>query len=513
MRKSQQTSGLQRHKRRRTNERTNERRGGHVCPPNGKDAMRKSQHTSGLQRHKRRRTNEQREGHDCPPATSNGSTRPDLLSASQAAESLGVSTRTFRRYVTEGKITPHSKTPGGGHLRFQRRDLEAFQAPAQPSPVLQMKRERVNELNTELQLQKAQMALHELEDEQRERAERDEAETQRAQQDADAAAVRRERELRQARAAARAKQARHDWEAEWVRDMLKTLPRDLPPQLKLDVIEVLRQNLSQLYETHAGNAEDVVYTVLRAAVDEVLAPWVHSKAVARAAAEAVKTLPIGATSSTWGQLSEWERRAREEAIAAIADLPDGATFEQLVDAARTAGRQVAQAFDHQETAEAVIAETTWSLPRRLAFSNPQSSAQAALAVRAAIAELPIGASRAELEAARDATLAPFAAADAQARTEHEARLESARRQAEAQQTIARREAEAKNHLERVLTFLWELQADPNGVDFGAGKLYQYSKQIAEEIKPALLEDLPLDFLAGRRRVEELVEAWVASHCS
>jgi Skp family chaperone for outer membrane proteins len=477
--------------------------------------MRKSQQTSGFQRQKHRRTNERPGGHVCPPATSNGSAQPDLLSASQGAEFLGVSARSFRRYVTEGKITPHSKTPGGGHWRFLRRDLETFKAPAQASPVLRQKRERVEELSLELQEKKAELALQKLQDEEAEI----QAQKEQAQQDAAASEARKEREVRQARAAARAQQARQDWEAEWVRNMLKTLPRDLPAQFRLDAIEILRQNLSELYDNHAGNAEDVVFTVLRAAVDEVLAPWIHSKAVARAAAEAIRELPTGATSSTWGQFSEWERRAREEALGAIADLPDGATFEQLVDAARTAGRQIAQAYNHQETADSVIAQTTWSLPRRLAFSTPQSRAQAAEAVRAAIAELPIGASRAEFEEACDAAVAPFAEADAGTRTEHEAQqasarrqIESARCQTEAQQAIARRETEAANHLQRVHTFLEEIQADPNGVDF-EGKLYQYAKQIVEEIKPDLLEDLPLDFRAGRRRVEELVNEWVASHCS
>jgi hypothetical protein len=469
----------------------------------------KSQQRSGLQRPSHQRKTERKTERKTVAAA-------DLLSASEAANILGVSTRAFRNYVARRAITPHSKTPGG-HWRFLRRDLETFQAPAQASPVLRHKRERVEELNLDLQEQKAELALQKLQDEQLEREAEIRAEEEQAQQDANAAEVRREREVRQARAAARAKQARQDWEAEWIRNMSKSLPRDVPAQLRLDAIEVLRQNLSELYDTSAGHAEDVVFTVLRAAVDEVLAPWIHSKAVARAAAEAIKELPIGATSSTWGQFSEWERRAREEALAAIADLPDCATFEQLVDAARTAGRQVAREYDHQERADGVIAATTWSLPGRLAFSSPQSRAQATQAVRAAIAEVPIGASRAELEAARDAALAPFAAADAQARMARR-QVEAQRREVEAQQqqasaAIARRETEAKKHLERVFTFLSELQADPNGVDFGAGKLYQYAKQISEEIKPDLLEDLPLDFLAGRRRVEELVNEWVASHCS
>ncbi len=447
----------------------------------------KPQQRSGLQRPRHQRKTERKTERKTVASD-------DLLSASEAATILGVSTRAFRNYVAQRTITPHSKTPGG-HLRFRH------------------KRERVEELNLEFQEKKAELALQQLEDEQLERDAQIQAQEEQAQQDADAAEERRGREIRQARAAVRAKQARQDWEAEWLREMLKSLPRDLPAQLRLEVIQVLQQNLPKLYDNHAGHAEDVVFTLLRAQGDEVMAPWIHSRAVARAAEEAIKELPIGATSSTWNEVSEWERRAREEALAAIADLPDGATVGQLEDAARAAGRQVALAYNHQETADTVIADLTWSLPGRLAFSSPQARAQATQAVRAAIAEVPIGASRAELEEARDAALAPFAAADAQTRTEREAQHANVRRQVEAQQAIATREAEAKKHLERVFYFLAELQADPNGVDFGEGKLYQYAKQIAEEIKPELLEDLPLDFLAGRHRVEELVNEWVASHCS
>jgi hypothetical protein len=479
------------------------------------NVMRESQQTSGLQRKKHKRPNE-RPNAAKRTVPSLSAAQLDLLSASQARQILGVSARAFRRHVTNGKLTPHSKTPGG-HWRFLRQDLEIFRAPAQASSVLEIKRERVAELNLSVQETKAQLALRELQDQERRRAEREEEESQAkeeqaisAQQEAEAAATRRERERAQVRAAARAAQAREDWKAEWIRDMLMTLPRDIPPELRLEIIEILQHRLSELYETSAGHAEDVVDAILRDVVERELAPWRHGKEVARAAAAALDELPLSAKSSAWGKFSDWERHAREEALAAIAALPDGATIDQMEDAARIAGRRAAQAYSHQERVAAVIADITWSLPRLLAFSNPQARAKAAQAMASAVGELAIGASDAEFNEVRDAALAPFAAADAQARREDEVQRANARHELEAQQAKARIEVEVKKHLERVFSFLSELDADPEGWDF-EGKLAQYSRQIAEDITPDLIEDLPLDFFGGRRRVEELVQEWLASH--
>jgi hypothetical protein len=389
-----------------------------------------------------------------------------LLSASQARQVLGVSARAFRNHVAQRKITPAAKTPGG-HWRFRRQDLETFQAPAQPSPLLRNKRERVEELNAELQLKKAQIALRELTDEERHRTEREEAESQAqeeqarmVQREAAADAARRERERARDRAAARAEQMRQDWEAEWVREMLRTLPRDLPPQLRLEIVDVLRQELSELYESHAGNAEDIVGTVLRAAVQQTVHPWKRSQDVTKAAAAALEELNLFAKAS-FGAPSEWELRAREEALASIAALPETATFEQMGAAARSAGRHVNRAF--------LAAE----------------------------------------EVARQA----------QERIRRNAQVEATRRERELEQARAADRAEqeaqqaSRKHLERVFSYLTELQADPDGFDFGnVAELYQCSKQIAVDIAPDLRAELPLDFLAGRRRVEELVDEWLASHC-
>jgi len=342
-------------------------------------------------------------------------------------------------------------TPGG-HRRVALADIEAIQngdADAKrssaghfPSPSLQQKKERIEELHLTIQEKKARMALQELGDEERQKAEAEDAvrqaeeqEARRVRRDMEAERLRRDRERENANAEARAAQARQEWQAEWLRIMLRELPQDVPPEFKLEVAEVVRQQLSRLFETSGGHAEDLVEATLRVAVEKTLRPWKRTKDQARAAEEAVNQLPLFAK-GIWGQPSEWELRAREQAISAIMGLPETATPEQMRIAARAAGMGVAQEYEHHEA--------------------------------------------------------------------------HARAQRKAEQARARLDAEAEMHLSRVLPYLAELEADPEGWDF-EGERYEYFKRIKQEIRANLASELPLDFMAGRRRVEELVDDWLADH--
>ncbi len=365
-------------------------------------------------------------------------------------------------------------------------------------------RERIEELNLTLQEKKARMALQELEDQEQARAEEQEAARQAQEQEArrehlerDMERARRDRDRAHAQAEASAAQARQEWEAEWVRNMLDELPRDVPSELRVEVVDAVRQELSRLYEM-SGHAEDIVEATLRVTVEKALRPWNRSKEADKAAEEAGKQLPPF-SKSWYGQPSEWEIRAKEQALSAIAALPETATFAQMRAAARAAGQQVAQEYDHKEKLASATAEARRSLAGRLPFSDSRARARAEEAVRTALNRLPVGVSSWDFDATRDEALAPFVAAEAQARAEQESR-----------QARARLEAEAERHLYRVYSYLSELQADPDGWDFD-GKLYEYSKEIEAAIKPELIEELPLGSTAGRQRVEELVDEWLAAH--
>jgi excisionase family DNA binding protein len=431
----------------------------------------------------------------------------------EAARLLGVDARTVRRMCAERRLK--SFVTPGGHRRVALADIEAIRNGNTdlkrssfghvPSPTLQQKKERLEELNLTIQEKKAKIALQQLEDEERDRAEHEEVErraqeqeARRIRQDGEIEKSLRKRERKQARSEARAAQARHEWEAQWLRDMLRELPRDVPSELRLKVAEVFRQELSDLYQTSADHAEDLVYATLRAAGEMTLSPWRRRNQMEKAANDALNELPLFARGS-WGQASEWERRLREQALAVISALPDTAMFEQMSAAARTVGQEVAGEYEHEERCASAMADARRSLNGMLPFTSSQTRVKAEEAVRAAFAGLSVGASSAEFDSARDAAMEPFSASAAQGRAEHEAR-----------QARARLEAEAEKHLDRVFYYLADLQADPDGWDF-EGKLYQYSKQITQEIKLDLIEELPLDFLAGRRRVEQLVDKWLAAH--
>jgi excisionase family DNA binding protein len=413
----------------------------------------KQNRTRGSQTNRRTtRTNTRQavQSHAANHAANRTVTQEIAVPVAEAARLLGVDARTVRRMCAEGRL--QSFVTPGGHRRVALGDIEAiqngdadlkrFSAGHFPSPTVQQKKEHIEELHLTIQERKARMALQELEDQERQRTEQEEGERRAEEQEArrmrreiDAERTRRDRERENADAEARAAQARREWEADWVRSMLRQLPPDVPAELKLEVAEIVREQLSYLCEMSGGHAEDIVEATLRVAADKALRPWRRSKEVSRAADEALNQLPLFAK-GIWGQLSEWDLRAREQALCAIMALPEMATPEQMTAAARAAGTRVAQEYEHKE---------------------------------------------------------------ARAKAEREA-----------EQSRARLDAEAEMHLIRVFSYLSELEADPNGWDF-EGKRYEYSKRIKQEIKPDLIESLPLDFIAGRQRVDELVDDWLAAH--
>jgi|1186.fasta_scaffold1009793_3 excisionase family DNA binding protein len=49
--------------------------------------------------------------------------RPKMLTTKEAAEVMGISHRTLQRYVTEGKVRPSYRLPGG-QMRWDIEDLK-----------------------------------------------------------------------------------------------------------------------------------------------------------------------------------------------------------------------------------------------------------------------------------------------------------------------------------------------------------------------------------------------------
>jgi excisionase family DNA binding protein len=106
----------------------------------------------------------------------------ESYSASEAAALLGISIPTLKRMVAEGRLESF-RTPGG-HLRIsgdsvaavRERRPERLKPVRDPSPVLQNRRERLEELTLEAQEMRARRGLARLQREEREEVEQQEAE-------------------------------------------------------------------------------------------------------------------------------------------------------------------------------------------------------------------------------------------------------------------------------------------------------------------------------------------------
>jgi excisionase family DNA binding protein len=443
----------------------------------------------------------------------------EMISSAQAARRLGVDVRTIRRYIEQGKLRA-SRTPGN-HVRILLADVEAKIHPNVSNPTaatvsnfLQTKKQQVEELNLDLQAEKAKAALRELRQESESASRREEEAEQSAQQqqrdedrrrrsEAVADAERRRQDRTDAQARSRAEAARRDWEDEKLHVALGSLPHGVPEEIILDVTEAVQEKLQTLSEYDEALVDRVVSVIAR----QICRPYMRRTEIDRAAAEALLELPMLARSYL-GRPTEWQLRARELAAGAVSKLPDGATFEEMSCVARVIGKQVAEEYAHSEKSTWRLNGVRSSLAGLLAYSSNPERAKAEQAVRSAFSQLRVGANDFEFNAARDEALAPFLRAEADAKTAQEAAAAKSRVAREAEEAKRKIERDADLHLYRVSSYLVELEADQDGWDF-EGKRYELSEKIKRAIRESLIQELPLSPIAAQERVEELVDEWLA----
>ena len=389
----------------------------------------------------------------------------------------------------------------GGQPRIPRAAVDAIlqgtarpsatSAPAASSP-LAAKKASVEELQLDIAEEKAQTTLQQIRDEkqetkrrQEEQAQAKEDEQRRIREDDRRERQQRRREQEREQAAA---QARRDFEDEKLGLAFSVLPQGLPEDVILDVRSAVREKLQDLYQI----SDDVVDPIVIAIARKACRPFIRSKEAERATANSLAELSFLARSYGGSPLTEWEQRALDLAMAAIDRLPETANFQEMDRTARAAGKHVAREYENSYSLKRL-------LPGLLRYSSPEKRTEAEEAVQDAFRRLSIGASDATFNAARDAALAPFVAAEAEAKTTHEAAAAK-----------SRIEGQADLYLFRVSPYLEELERSADGWDF-EGERSKYAERIRREIRPTLIQDLPLDLIAGYKRVEELVDAWLTAH--
>ena len=349
-------------------------------------------------------------------------------------------------------------------------------------------RERVEQKRGEIEEMRVNRDLRQLRDqEQQEKAERRAAtvaERQAQAEQREQMKLRRQQirleEARQAEAreqAAREAEARGrrwQWEIGWLDCALKLLPSDVPHSLELDVHQAVSELLPRL---DAHQPEHLNKRLIQAAIDKALQPWHRKKEIEKIIEEGRRQLPIGVRS--WGSTpTEWEVRVMRAAADAIAQLGNDAPLAEIRAAVVSARNTVCVEYqawkaaeDHRRSCEDMV---RW-------VADGEDAREA---VRQALEKIPIGTTRAKMESARDAALAPFRAAKKAA-------------------------LDADLYLLRVSGYIEELGNEETG-GWDLGDWFERQKLIAKlksKIRPVLIQRL-LKEIMNLDEAREFVEEWV-----
>lgn len=408
-------------------------------------------------------------------------------SLTDAAAVLGVSVPTVRALVARGQLASF-RTPGG-HLRIPSESVASYREgrPNRTNPAnitsmaLQGRRENLEGLRLETEELRVRRDLRKVQEEEQEVENRRKAEAQ-------ATALRRKEERERRRAetmreadARRQKAAeaeeirrRRDWEISWTDFAFRLLPKDVPQSLELDVHHTVADALSRF---DPDQPEQIIERMVRAAIDKALQPWQKRIEIEKIIEEARNLLPVQVRS--WSRTpSEWEARAMRAAADAVAQLGDEAPLAKIRAAAVEAGNQVRAEYegwkagdDHRQSCEQMV---------KWVFEGDDARE----AVRQALENLPVGATRAKMENARDIALGPFRAA-----------------------TKAAKDAElylkhVANHIEKLgneETGEWEL-----GDWFERHRL---AEKLTAKLRPVLVQKLTKEML-DMHEAHKFIEEWI-----
>jgi hypothetical protein len=278
----------------------------------------------------------------------------------------------------------------------------------------------------------------------------------------------------QAAREAEALHCRREWEARWLDYSLRVVPDDVPHDLELDVHQSVVELLPKL---DAHQPEQLIQRLIRAAIDKALHPWHRRKEIQKIIEQARERLP--ACVKGWSSTpTEWEVRAMRAAGDAIAQLGDEAPHAEIRVAAVEAGNKVRAEYeawkageDHHQACEQMV---QW------VFEGDDARE----AVRQALEKLSVGATRAKMENAHDAALAPFRAA-------------------------ARAAADTDRYLQHVANHIEELGNEETG-EWDLGDFFERHRlqaRLRAKLRPLLIQKL-LEEALDVDEAHKFIEEWL-----
>jgi excisionase family DNA binding protein len=346
---------------------------------------------------------------------------PDSLSAAEAAARLGVSIPTVKRDVAEGRLEGF-RTPGG-HLRILAESVEAVrqQRPAarplrDVSPALQNRRDRLEELNMDIQEHRTRRELAKLRAEDQEEADRCRAEAEArereaAQRQAEIELERERLKFEKAQERTRQQQAEAEqWEKEraarelaafhcgWQEKASEALYayqyRWLSPTQRKEIIEALEAEIEERQPMDEPRMPAIIARTLEALIEPLRAERDAQERRQRLTDEALRSVPYGATEAEKVRASA----AIREALGRFDNLGD---LKALRVATEEAVQPICQAVERRLLDERVLFWATVQLPYGWTDAD---KAQLRRECAEILAELPKDITEAEAKQALDTTI-------------------------------------------------------------------------------------------------------------
>jgi hypothetical protein len=346
----------------------------------------------------------------------------------QAAHQLGASQAQIRALCEGGSIA--SELTVGGQFRISAGEVERLRRtglPSVPRPLPQegipaARNGRTRHGHPELLADPSQDVVTAAEDVvvtenllRKRKIEFELAEVDDQFQARDIAKAERRLECERAERARLEEDGRTDWLRKAEESALRRIHPDVPAEKRLAAIESVRTRLEPLTPTPSLQ---VTTEIIDAVLEISLGPWIRLGDMATVAKEIRDKLPWEFRDS-----SEVRTAAVEAAVQALNDLFAGihATIGDMRAVAAAPVQDVVRASRHDRRIQKLLDDRSWL---RLPDVSVEEQARAKAAVAAALRAQPATAFDHDLEAARDAALAPFHEAIATIHAEQRARAEA-----------------------------------------------------------------------------------------
>jgi excisionase family DNA binding protein len=418
----------------------------------------------------------------------------ESYSASEAAALLGVSTPTLKRMVAEGRLESF-RTPGG-HVRILAESIGAMREPRaerirpvrDASPVLQNRRERLEELTLEAQEVRARRELEKLQREDEEEAEQQEEEEEAREQEAaerqaELELEREQLEQKQAQERARkeAERALAAFRCRWLQEANQALAdpqcRWLSAAQKKEIIDAVEAEIGKRQPSEAPRMATILAHTIAALIERFQAERQAQKRRQQIIERALWSVSVFAT-------EQEKARAAVAVREAVRGLDADASESELLTSAQEAVRPIQQAIERRLIKERVL---NWAIQQLPWGKTELDAVRVRRECAEILAELPEDFSEVEAKEALAATVQ-------EACQDIEERHASQQRQDRKKRLIEQGIAE-------ILTYLYELERE--GEITSAERLdSDFSQHIRTAVRRGLESELSGD--ESNKEVRELV---------